>query len=99
MCKENEVKLILDLLKKYGYHSQSYNILRSDKSYFYPSSGIEGVIAYIAKANIAMAAGAPICDLFDIRKILTDLINSAKNKNTVAASSLSQSVTKMFYKI
>jgi phosphatidylglycerol lysyltransferase len=72
MCKENEVELILKLLKKYGYHSQSYNILRSDKSYFYSSSDIDGVIAYVVKANVAMAAGDPVCDPSDIFSFVSE---------------------------
>lgn len=57
MNQENETDSVLELLEKYGYHSQSYNILRSDKSYFYSSSRIDGVIAYVVKAKVAMAAG------------------------------------------
>lgn len=70
--KENELDFILELLKKYGYHSQSYNILRSDKSYFYSPSGIEGVIAYVVKANVAMAAGDPVCDFNNIRILVSE---------------------------
>ena len=72
MIKENETDSVLKLLKKYGYHSQSYNILRSDKSYFYSSSGIEGVIAYVVKANVAMAAGDPVCDPSNINSFVTE---------------------------
>ncbi len=72
MQKENEADLVLELLKKYGYHSQSYNILRSDKSYFYSSSGIEGVIAYVVKANVAMAAADPVCDPSNINSFVTE---------------------------
>lgn len=69
---ENEAVRVQELLQKYGYHSQSYNILRSDKSYFYSSSGIDGVIAYVVKANVAMAAGDPVCDHSDIQEFVTE---------------------------
>ncbi|MCK4694144.1 MAG: DUF2156 domain-containing protein, partial [Candidatus Cloacimonetes bacterium] len=72
MSKENEVVHVLELLKKYGYHSQSYNILRNDKSYFYSSSGIEGVIAYVVKVNVAMAAADPVCDPSNIHLFVTE---------------------------
>jgi phosphatidylglycerol lysyltransferase len=72
MCKENETDRVLELLKRYGYHSQSYNILRSDKSYFYSSSGIDGVIAYVVKANVAMAAGDPVCNPSNIHSFVTE---------------------------
>ena len=72
MSKENESAQVLVLLKKYGYHSQSYNILRSDKSYFYSYSDIDGVIAYVVKANVAMAAGDPVCDPSDIFSFVTE---------------------------
>ena len=39
MCKENKSARVPELLKRYGYHSQSYNISGNDKSYFYSSSG------------------------------------------------------------
>jgi lysylphosphatidylglycerol synthetase-like protein (DUF2156 family) len=51
MSKENEAVRVQELLKKYGYHSQSYNILRNDKSYFYSSAGFEGAIAYVVKST------------------------------------------------
>ena len=72
MSNENEIVRVHELLEKYGYHSQSYNILRSDKSYFYSPSGINGVIAYVVKANVAMAAGDPVCDPSDIRNFVTE---------------------------
>ncbi|MCK4357846.1 MAG: DUF2156 domain-containing protein [Candidatus Cloacimonetes bacterium] len=80
MSKENEAVRVQELLKKYGYHSQSYNILRSDKSYFYSSSGINGVIAYVVKANVAMVAGDPVCDLSDIREFVTEFKQFCKDQ-------------------
>ncbi len=72
MSKENEAVRVLELLKKYGYHSQSYNILRSDKSYFYSTFGIDGVIAYVVCTKVAMAAADPVCDPSDIREFVTE---------------------------
>ncbi|MDO9576328.1 MAG: DUF2156 domain-containing protein [Candidatus Cloacimonadales bacterium] len=69
---EDETVHVLELLKKYGYHSQSYNILRSDKSYFFSSSDIDGVIAYVVKANVAMAAADPVCDPSNIHSFVTE---------------------------
>ncbi len=80
MSKGNEAITVLELLKKYGYHSQSYNILRNDKSYFYSSSGIEGVIAYVVRANVAMAAGDPVCDPSDIRNFVTEFKQFCKDQ-------------------
>lgn len=80
MNKENELIVILELLKKYGYHSQSYNILRSDKSYFYSPSGIDGVIAYVVKANVAMAAGDPVCDFNNTREFVSEFKQFCKEQ-------------------
>ena len=66
MRSEDEKQRVLDYLKRYGYQSQSYNILRDDKSYFFSPSGKDGVIAYVVHANIALAAGDPVCDPSDL---------------------------------
>ena len=60
-CAEDERIRLLQLLKCYGYQSQSYNILRGCRSYFFSSRGIEGVIAYAVHARVALAAGDPVC--------------------------------------
>ena len=78
MSPENETDSVLELLKKYGYHSQSYNILRNDKSYFYSPSGIDGVIAYVVSAKVAMVAGDPICDSNNIFEFVTEFKNFCK---------------------
>ena len=88
---QKEKKKIKYLLKKYGYHSQSYNILRSDKSYFYSSKGIEGVIAYVVKANVAMAAGDPICDAKDLADFIGEYQAFCKeNKNRCCFQSVTE---------
>jgi phosphatidylglycerol lysyltransferase len=83
---ENDLNRVLKMLKLYGYQSQSYNILRSDKSYFFsPSgidgviksyffspSGIDGVIAYVVHARVALAAGDPVCAPSDLRAFVAE---------------------------
>jgi phosphatidylglycerol lysyltransferase len=59
---DSDRERVLNLLRHYGYQSQSYNILSNDKSYFFSSHGIDGVIAYVARARVALAAGDPVCD-------------------------------------
>jgi len=78
MLNENEADRVVELLKRYGYHSQSYNILLSDKSYFFSPSGIDGVIAYVVSTKIAMAAGDPVCDPDDIREFVSEYIQFCK---------------------
>jgi len=78
--KNNEIARVADLLKKYGYHSQSYNILRNDKSYFFSKENIEGVIAYVIKANVAVVAADPVCELCDIKLFLEEFILFCKRK-------------------
>jgi phosphatidylglycerol lysyltransferase len=68
MSHNDERTRVLDALKRYGYHSQSYNILREGKKYFFSERGIEGVIAYIVQARVALAAGDPVCAPEDIRE-------------------------------
>lgn len=57
---------MLEALKRYGYQSQSYNILRGDKSYFFSAQGLDGVIAYVVRSRVALAAGDPVCDPAEI---------------------------------
>ncbi len=63
---------VLETLKRHGYQSQSYSILRSDKSYFFSLSGIDGVIAYVVHANVALAAGDPVCDPSDLNEFISE---------------------------
>jgi phosphatidylglycerol lysyltransferase len=63
---ESDTDRVLKMLKLYGYQSQSYSILRSDKSYFFSPSGIDGVIAYVVHARVALAAGDPVCAQSDL---------------------------------
>jgi phosphatidylglycerol lysyltransferase len=64
---DEEREYVTDALKKYGYQSQSYNILLPDKRYFRSSDGIKGVIPYVVYAGVALGAGDPVCDSVDFR--------------------------------
>ncbi|MDA0265298.1 MAG: DUF2156 domain-containing protein [Chloroflexi bacterium] len=59
-------------LARYGYQSQSYNILTDGKSYFFSSAGIDGVISYVAHAGMALAAGDPVCRFEDLGKFAAE---------------------------
>ncbi len=80
MHTKNNTEYILKMLKKYAYHSQSYNILKKDKLYFYSPSGIDGVIAYVVYANVAIVAGDPICDISDFHEFISEYKNFCKKQ-------------------
>ena len=80
MHTKNDTKYILKMLKKYAYHSQSYNILLNDKSYFYSPSGIDGVIAYVVRTNVAIAASDAICDPSNFYKFISEYKNFCKEQ-------------------
>ncbi len=73
--REDDRHRVIEELKRHGYQSQSYNILRDDKSYFFSPSGIGGVIAYVVHANVALAAGDPVCHLSDLPKFVDEFIS------------------------
>ena len=66
-CNDEKAR-VLAVLKRYGYQSQSYNILRDGKAYFFSQRGIDGVIAYIVRARVALTAGDPVCAPDDLRE-------------------------------
>ena len=66
ICAEDEKTRVFQLLKLYGYQSQSYNMLRGCRTYFFSARGIEGVIAYVVHARVALAAGDPVCASEDL---------------------------------
>ncbi|MCK4546358.1 MAG: DUF2156 domain-containing protein [Candidatus Eisenbacteria sp.] len=72
MRPEDEEQRVLEYLKRYAYQSQSYSILRSDKSYFFSPSGIDGVIAYVVRANVVLAAGDAVCDPCNLREFIAE---------------------------
>jgi phosphatidylglycerol lysyltransferase len=61
MTMDGDRDRAIGALRRYGYQSQSYNILLGDKSYFFSSGGLDGVIAYVARARVGLAAGDPVC--------------------------------------
>lgn len=63
---------VLAALRRYGYQSQSYNILLGDKSYFFSARGVDGVIAYLVRAKVALTAGDPLCDPLDLPTFLDE---------------------------
>ncbi len=77
---EDDRHRVLEELKRHGYQSQSYNILRDDKSYFFSPSGIGGVIAYVVHANVALAAGDPVCDLSDLPVFVNEFISFCNSR-------------------
>jgi phosphatidylglycerol lysyltransferase len=72
MRAEANTDRVRELLKRYAYQSQSYSILRSDKSYFFSPSGMDGVIAYVVRARVALAAGDPVCDRSNLREFAAE---------------------------
>lgn len=68
MIYDDERTHVLAALKRYGYQSQSYDILREGKRYFFSQRGIDGMIAYTVQARVALAAGDPVCAPEDIRE-------------------------------
>ncbi len=68
MCVERNKDRVFKILKNYAYQSQSYSILRGDKKYFFSKTGIDGVIAYVVHAKIALAAGDPLCNPDNLRE-------------------------------
>jgi phosphatidylglycerol lysyltransferase len=63
---------VAEALRRYGYQSQSYNILLNDKSYFFSPEGISGVIAYVVRSGVALGAGDPVCDPADLKEFVVE---------------------------
>ncbi|MDA0989009.1 MAG: DUF2156 domain-containing protein [Chloroflexi bacterium] len=71
---------VLQALRRYGYQSQSYNVLLNDKSYFFSTRGVDGVIAYVVKAKTALTAGDPVCDPDDIPAFVDEFREFCRGK-------------------
>jgi phosphatidylglycerol lysyltransferase len=71
-AKDTEESRVMAALRLHGYQSQSYNILLNDKSYFFSRKGIDGVIAYVVRARVALGAGDPVCDSADLKEFVTE---------------------------
>ena len=75
MYSEDNTDRVLKILRRYAYQSQSYSILRNDKSYFFSPSGVDGVIAYAVRSKVALAAGDPVCDPSNLAEFVTEFRN------------------------
>lgn len=67
-------------LRRYGYQSQSYNILLRDKLYFFSQQGIDGAIAYIVRAGVALGAGDPVCAPEDMKEFVSEFRDYCKSR-------------------
>lgn len=73
-----ESELVHAALRKYGYQSQSYNILSGEKRFFFSERGTEGVVAYVVIARVALVAGDPVCADSDIRDLCAEFLQFCK---------------------
>ncbi|MDA0232682.1 MAG: DUF2156 domain-containing protein [Chloroflexi bacterium] len=73
-----ESELVHAALRKYGYQSQSYNILSGEKRFFFSQRGTEGVVAYVVIARVALVAGDPVCAESDIRDLCAEFLQFCK---------------------
>jgi phosphatidylglycerol lysyltransferase len=64
-----------EALRRYGYQSQSYNILTGDKLFFFSSRGTDGAIAYVVVSGVALVAGDPLCAPEDIRDLCWEFVD------------------------
>ena len=78
--QKDERTRVHSLLKRFGYHSQSYNVLGPNMRYFFSTKGTEGVIAYVTHARVALGAGDPICDVSDVRTLVGEFREFCKSK-------------------
>lgn len=62
------------LLLAYGDNPVSYVSLENDKKYYF-GKAVEGVVAYVHSAGVAVCAGDPICSLRDMPLLITEFIN------------------------
>ncbi len=91
MTEEREI--VRELLKKHGYNSASYNILKEDKQYFFSQKGIEGVIAYVDVADVYLAAGDAVCSDSDMIHFVHEFRKFCKKSGKVCCF---QAVSKKF---
>lgn len=69
-----ELERVFTALKKYGYQSQSYNVVTGDKRYFFPATVPDAVVAYVVVSGVALVAGDPLCDERDIRDVCSEFL-------------------------
>ena len=68
------------LLKKYGYNPISYVSIQHDKKYYFGKE-VEGVIAYVIAAGVAVCAGDPICSDKNMPLFFTEFITYCKQND------------------
>jgi phosphatidylglycerol lysyltransferase len=68
------------LLKQYGYNPISYVSVEDDKKYYF-GKNVEGVIAYVVEAGVAVCAGDPVCSDENLPLIITEFINYCKQND------------------
>jgi phosphatidylglycerol lysyltransferase len=68
------------LLKLYGDNPISYVSIEDDKKYYF-GKNIEGVMAYVVEAGVAVCAGDPVCSDEDMPLIITEFINYCKQND------------------
>ena len=68
------------LLKEYGYNSISYVSIEDDKKYYF-GKNVEGVIAYVVEAGVAVCAGDPVCSDENLPLLITEFINYCKQND------------------
>ena len=68
------------LLKKYGFNPISYVSVEDDKKYYF-GKDVEGVIAYVVAAGVAVCAGDPVCSDENMPFLVTEFITYCKQNS------------------
>ena len=67
-------------LKEYGDNPVSYVCVENDKKYYFGKE-VEGVIAYIITAGVAVCAGDPVCSGENMPMLIVEFITYCKQNN------------------
>jgi len=68
------------LLNEYGYNSISYVSIEDDKKYYF-GKNVEGVIAYVVEAGVAVCAEDPVCSDENLPLLIIEFINYCKQND------------------
>ena len=68
------------LLREYGDNPNSYIFIEDDKKYYF-GKNIEGVIAYVATAGVAVCAGDPVCSDENMPFLITEFMTFCKQND------------------
>lgn len=71
---------VKNLVKLYGDNPNSYIAIEDDKKYFF-GRNVEGVIAYVIAAGVAVCAGDPICADDNMPLLLAEFITYCKQND------------------